>query len=212
MYLLGTYINTPEGERRIEDLKIGDPIIVLSGKRKPIKWIGRLRFENNSECLAEGAGPIRIRRFALDARTPHRDLYLTPNHRIYIDGMLIPAKYFVNGLSITPAAPEGAEVIDCFHIELFDHDILYAEGAMIETFRTWPGSHKNFDNLAEYCRLYPNEDETAPPACAPIFWGYSRLEKALRPLRRVLVPWIDTRTTVDKLRDRLAARARHLIE
>jgi hypothetical protein len=47
---------------------------------------------------------------------------------------MIPAKYLVNGLSITPCAPRGADVIEYLHIELFGHDVIYAEGATAETF------------------------------------------------------------------------------
>jgi len=211
MYLRGTSIRTPNGERRIDELKIGDPIVTLSGESRLIKWIARLRFEEISECLAEGAGPIRISRFALDERAPHRDLYLTPNQRIYIDGMLIPAKYLVNGLTIAEVAPEREDIIEYLHVELFAHDVIYAEGTVAETFRSWRGGHENFDNCAEYYRLYPSDDEIESPSCAPIFWGYSRFERALQSLCSVLVPWFDTRMKVDKIRDRLAARAQDLV-
>jgi len=211
-YLRGTNIRAPEGERRIEELKIGDPVVTLSGESKPIKWIGRRRFKKSSEHWGKDFEPIRISAFAIDERTPHRDLYLSPNHRIYIDGVLIPAKYLVNGLNITQCAPEGADIIEYLHIELFAHDVIYAEGMTAETMGWWPEGRDHFDNFAEYYRLYPNEDETAHPNCAPIFWGHSRFERTLQPLRSVLAPWIDTRATVDKVRDRLAARAQDLVD
>ena len=210
-YLRGTRIRTPEGERRIEDLKIGDLVVTSSGESKPIKWIGHQRFERKSERWPADFEPIRISRFALDERTPHYDLYLSPNHAVYIDGVLIPAKYLLNGLNITQCAPEGADIIEYLHIELFAHDVIFAEGATAETFRGLREAHDQFDNFYEYYRMYPNEDETAYPPCAPLFWGESRLERAMQPLRHLLEPLIDMRTTRDKIRDRLAVRARDLV-
>jgi hypothetical protein len=211
-YLRGTRIRTPKGERRIEELKIGDPVVTLSGESKPIKWIGRQRFKKSSESWVKDFEPIRISRFALDERTPHRDLYVSPNHSIYIDGVLIPAKYLVNELNITQCAPEGTDVIDYLHIELFVHDVIYAEGATAETFGSLREARDHFDNFYEYYRLYSNEDETAHRPCAPLLWGQSRFERALQPLRSILEPWIDMRATQDKIRDRLAARAQELVD
>jgi Hint domain len=213
-YLRGTHIRTPEGERRIEELKIGDPVVTLWGESKPIKWIGRQRFKKSSESWPKDFEPIRISRFAIDERTPHRHLYLSPNHRIYIDGMLIPARYLVNGRSIAVCAPTGADTIEYLHVELFANDVIYAEGVTAETFAPWPGGRDHFDNFAEYFQLYPNEDETPPkPAVdAPIFWGYTRVERTLQPFYSALAPWIDMRTTVDKIRDRLATCARELVD
>jgi hypothetical protein len=211
-YLRGTHIRTPEGECRIEDLKIGDLVVTLSGASKSIKWIGRQRFKKSTECWPKDFEPIRIGCFALDERSPHRGLYVSPNHAIYIDGVLIPAKYLVNGLNITQCAPEGADVIEYLHIELFGHDVIYAEGATAETFGSLREARDHFDNFYEYYRLYGKGDETAHPPCAPLLWGQSRLERAVQPFRNMLEPWIDVRSIRDKIRDRLAARARELVE
>jgi hypothetical protein len=210
-YLRGTRIRTPEGERRIEALKIGDSVMTLSGENKPVKWIGRQRFKKSSERWPMDFEPIRISRFALDERSPYRDLYVSPNHAIYIDGVLIPAKYLVNGLSIAQRAPDGADAIEYLHIELFGHDVIYAEGATAETFGSLREARDHFDNFYEYYRLYSKNDETAQPPCAPLLWGQSRLERAIQPLRNALEPWIDLRTARDQIRDRLTARARELV-
>jgi hypothetical protein len=98
------------------------------------------------------------------------------------------------------------------HIELFGHDVIYAEGATAETFGSLSEARDHFDNFYEYYRLYPQEDETAHPPCAPLLWGQSRLERAMQPLRSILAPWIDLRTARDKIRDRFAARARDLVD
>jgi hypothetical protein len=108
-----------------------------------------------------------------------------------------------------------------FHIELFAHDVIYAEGATAETFWPfWNGSYDHFDNFAEHHRLYPRQEETAPQ-CAAVLWGppgpiERTLRRALRPLRSAVAPWIDTRTSVekirDKIRDQLAERAKGLLD
>ena len=132
-YLRGTRIRIPGDARRIEKLKTGDRVVTLSGESKPIKWIGRQQFKKSTEHWTTGLEPVRMRRFALDEWTPHRDLYLSPNHAIYIDGVLVPAKYLINGTSIVQAMPEGVEEIEYFHIELETHEVIFAEGACAET-------------------------------------------------------------------------------
>ena len=212
-YLRGTHILTPEGERPIEELKIGDPVVTLSGESKPIKWIGRERFrKDSSECWPDDFIPVRIRHFALDERSPHRDLYVSRRHSIYIDGVLVPAMYLINSRSITRSAPKGVDTMEFLHVELFAHDVIYAEGATAESFGSQREAREHFENFAEYYRLYPNEVETIHPPCAPLLWGESRLERAGRPLRQLLKPLIDLRTARDTIRDRLASRAKELAD
>src|SRR4029078_11285903 len=127
------------------------------------------------------------------------------------DGALIPAIYLVNGRSITQCAPEGADSIEYLHIQLFAHDVIYAEGARAETFFAAAGVRDRFENFAEYQRLYSNENESVHPECAPRLYGQPpRFDRSLRPLRSLLEPWIDLRVTEVKIRDRLAVRAREL--
>jgi Hint domain len=215
-YLRGTHICTPEGEQRIEELKIGDAVVTLSGESKPIKWIGRRRFNKSFDFWPKDFEPIRISRFALDDGLPHRDLYVSPMHAIYIDGVLIPAKHLVNGRSITQCAPEGADVIEYLHIELSAHDVIHAEGVAAETFA---GNYRDyFDNFAEFCRRYPQDAELQHARYAPVY-GDTRFPKLLRalrtaPLRHLADPFICQRPSVirEKIRDRLSARAADLVE
>ena len=90
------------------------------------------------------------------------------------------------------------------------HDVIYAEGATASS--------------ARYARpVISSTTSMSTTGCiqmrskSPIqhvrhsFGGKSRLEQAIKPLRRLAEPWIDTRTRRDTIRDRLAARARELV-
>ena len=211
-YLRGTRIRTPRESVESKSSRSVIQLSHLSGESKPIKWIGRQRFKKSSECWPKDFEPIRISRFALDERTPHRDLYLSPNHAIYIDGVLIPAKYLVNGLNITQCAPEGADIIEYLHIELFAHDVIYAEGATAETFGSLREARDHFDNFQSITGCTRTRTKPRILRARRSSGDEPRFERAMQPLRSVLEPWIDVRTTRDKIRDRLALRAKELVK
>jgi Hint domain len=132
--LRGTIIRTPDGEREISDLRIGDLVVTYSGAIKPIKWIGRRRLlREATEAWPNAVMPIKVTRSALGVNTPHSDLFLSPGHALYLDGLLITVGSLVNDRTIVRQAPDEADALEYFQIELFDHDILYANGAAAET-------------------------------------------------------------------------------
>ena len=73
-----------------------------------------------------------LRRTAYAENVPRRDLYLTHGHALYFEGMLIPVEHLVNHRSIL--WDEKARVVEFYHIELADHDVVFAEGASAETY------------------------------------------------------------------------------
>ncbi len=77
-FLRGTAILTDCGEKPVEDLRIGDRVALPDGSARPIRWVGRQVFKKSGARWHEGVVPIRVSRHALDSRTPHSDLYLSP--------------------------------------------------------------------------------------------------------------------------------------
>ena len=212
-FLRGTRILTSKGEARIEDLRIGDLVVTARGETMPIKWIGRSFFKKGSaRPWPERVQPIRVSRFAIDDQTPHADLYLSPGHALYIEGSLIPVKYFVNGRSITPAMPEGMDSIEYFQIELETHEVIFAEGTPAETFLVNGSTNREkFTNFVEYERLYGTGPLPAMTPYAPIF-AYDGGRAELKALLRLAVsPLVDVRDPIQVAYSRIAARAEELV-
>ena len=134
-FLKGTKIRTAEGERKIEDLAIGDLLPTRFGGLRPIQWIGRYPFKRSdpSKPWVKDALPVRITRSALGPNVPHTDLYVTGGHALLIDGVLVPAELLVNGTTITRDETREYDELEFFHVKLESHDVIYAEGAPAET-------------------------------------------------------------------------------
>ena len=163
-YCPGTLIRTARGEKPVEKLKIGDMVMTASGLLRPIKWIGQRSYGGRFVLGRNDILPICIETGALAPNVPRRDLWISPHHAMFLDGLLIEAKDLVNGVSIVQA--ERVDKVDYVHIELETHDVIVAEGALSETFLD-DHSRLMFHNAAEYFTLYP--DAAADPAgyCAP---------------------------------------------
>ncbi len=178
-YLRGTRLGTAQGERAVEDLRIGDRLPTCFGGLRPIKWIGRQRFA--PAFAGRHNTPVRIAAGALGAGMPGRDLFISPGHSVLLEGRLILARNLVNGVTITQTP--AAEEIDYFLIEFETHDCVLAEGIWAESYADAPGLRAQFHNVAEFYALYP--DYVTPDAlalCAPRPEHGPELAAALAPV------------------------------
>ena len=203
-FLPGTRITTTEGEINIEELRIGDKVLTASGDAKPIKFIGRSKVSRERARPWNGDGPVKISRFAIDGKAPHSDLYVSPAHAIYIDGILIPASNLVNGVTIVADARPEALSLTYFHIELDTHEAILAEGLAVESFQR--DNLHAFDNADEYVRLYGSPGEPLPTFAPIVRYRSSRQELASH-IRSALAPVYDLRKPIDRIRDHIADRA-----
>ncbi|HEY0912601.1 MAG TPA: Hint domain-containing protein, partial [Bradyrhizobium sp.] len=168
-YCPGTLILTPQGERCVEELRIGDEVIVKSGIARAIKWIGRRSYNGRFLIGRKDILPICIKAGALDADLPRRDLWISPHHAMYFEneagsGLMIEAMDLVNGVSIVQA--ERVEKLEYVHVELETHDVIVAERALSETFLD-DDSRAMFNNAAEYHVMYPDHAMQPAHYCAP---------------------------------------------
>jgi hypothetical protein len=152
-FAAGTLIATPGGAVAVEELAIGDAILTAEGRVVPVRFNFRQTVSTRFGP-AERLRPVRVRAGALGGGLPLRDLVLTADHALLIDGLLITAGALVNGGSIdrVPLAELG-ESFTVYHVETEAHDVILAEGAPAESFIDYAG-RQAFDNYAEYVALY----------------------------------------------------------
>ena len=200
----GTLIRTAQGETPVEELANGDLVMTTNGAL-PVKWIGRQTMRRNAYASWHpNVLPVRVSRFAIDDQTPRQDLYVSQEHVLLVDGVLIPAKHLVNGCSIA-FEDDGAETIEYFSVEFHSHQVIFAEGMAAESFR-YTGGQLAWDNLAEYESLYGRSYTPMPPAAPICRYDGGRAE--LRGLLRLAAARVvDIRDPIPIAHQRIAARA-----
>ena len=141
-YVQGTLIATVNGLVAVEDLQPGDQVLTVEGKVEPVIWLGHHTIHCQRQVKAEKAYPVCIQKDAFETNVPNRDLYLSPDHSIYIDGVMIPAFCLLNGLTILQARTE--QLVTYYHVELPSHQAIYAEGLMAESYLETSAQNRNF--------------------------------------------------------------------
>jgi len=154
-FAAGTMIATGTGERAVEELCIGDPVMTAEGKIVAVRWVGRQTLF--PQFTGERTAPVRIRAGALGDGLPHSDLTVTADHGMILDGLVINASALVNGSTIDfiPLA-ELPDRVTYYHVETEAHDVILANGAPAETFIDY-ATRAAFDNHADYLNLYGAE-------------------------------------------------------
>jgi hypothetical protein len=184
----GTRIRTARGEVAVEDLQAGQSVLAEFGDgvvvQRPVVWIGHRTIDCRHHPKPELIWPVRVAAGAFGARTPRRDLLLSPDHAVFVDGVLIPIKHLMNGTTITQMRMDE---VAYYHVELERHGVLLAEGLRCESFLD-TGTRSNFANGGGAITLHPD--------FSALGWD-----------ARGCAPLVVTGSAVDAVRRRLNARA-----
>ena len=164
-YVAGTYIATPAGDVAVERLAIGDEVVTASGGTRPIKWIGWRALDLRQYGTNPAIRPVRIRTGAFGEGLPRRDLLVSPEHAVFVDGVLVPARCLVGceGVSVELEI----EQLIYFHVELPRHDVILAEGLPCESWLD-TGNRGMFQNAPV---VSPVASETASGPTAESAWA-----------------------------------------
>ncbi|MEP4248817.1 Hint domain-containing protein [Tateyamaria sp.] len=166
-FAAGTRILTPQGERNIETLVIGDFVKTFDGEMTEIKWIG-VRDISESELRDHPKLlPIRITSGALGNGFPNADLVVSPQHRLMANSKISKRMFgqdqvlvAANKLTTLPGifVDTSVKTVQYFHILLETHEILCANGAPAESLYLGEQALKSIttDGLAELRKIFPS--------------------------------------------------------
>lgn len=174
-FAAGTRIATPDGDKAVEDLRCGDA--VLSRFARPaqtVTWIGRCALDCRDHSRPHDVWPVRIAAGAFGTGLPRRDLWLSPEHAVFIAGVLIPVRYLINRTTIAQVKHDD---VTYYHVELQRHDVLLAENLPVESFLD-TGNRRAFDVTAVPQAAGFAARQWEAKACAPLAVSGSALMRA----------------------------------
>lgn len=175
-FAAGTRIATPHGDAAVETLRLGDVVVLASGGVAPMLWIGHRRIDCRKHPNARRVWPVRIGVDAFGPGRPRRDLFLSPNHAVFVEDVLIPVKYLINDVTIAQVQ-RGS--VTYYQVELESHSVLQAEGLSVESYLD-TGDRSSFLGGDGPIALYPDFTslQWESEGCAPLVVTGPKLEAA----------------------------------
>jgi len=179
-FVRGTRIRMATDNRRVEELEIGDLVQTVDNGLQPIRWIGRSPLSVRELLARPHLRPIVIPADSFGLSRPKRDLHVSPQHRVLIEGwqaelnfgarqVLASAKSLVgrNGIHVDEAAREVAY----YHFMFDQHEVVFSESLPTESFLIGDTIRDGMDDaqLQEILELFPElatagRDITQTPA------------------------------------------------
>ena len=151
-FATGTRIATADGAVAVEDLRVGDSVRLARGGLAGVVWIGHRHMSLRRHKRPWDVQPVRVCAGAFGPGLPSRDLRLSPDHAVFVDGVLIPIRALVNGRTIVQ---EAVAEVTCWHVELAAHDVLLAEDLPCESYLD-TGNRSAFANGGRAVMLHPD--------------------------------------------------------
>ena len=168
-FAAGTRLATPNGPVAVENLRRGDRVLSAFGGAEQIQWIGHRDIDCTTHSAPAAVWPVRVRAHALAAGVPTRDVWLSRDHAVFVDGVLMPIGLLANGASIVQ---EKRADIRYYHIELASHGVMLADGLPVESYLD-TGNRTAFVNASGPTTLHPDFAGALREArtCAPHVTG-----------------------------------------
>ena len=189
-FAAGTRILAERGQVAVEDLLTGARVLAHTGdgrmSSRRIIWIGHRSIDCRRHPKPWLVWPVRVMADAFGPGRPRRDVFLSPDHAVFVDGVLIPIRYLINGRSV---AQVPAPAVTYFHVELARHAVLSAEGLPAESYLD-TGHRADFTSRGHKATLHPDVASLRweAEACAPLIIAGPKLAAVRR--------WVNARAAI----------------
>ncbi|WP_226621291.1 Ig-like domain-containing protein [Alloyangia pacifica] len=165
----GTLIATPQGERLVEELKVGDRVITRDNGIQEIRWVGRKELTGFELARQPHLRPVLIQKGALGKNLPEHDLLVSPNHRVLVSNdrtalyfeereVLAAAKHLTGLPGVDEVDTMGVAYI---HFMFDQHEVVLSNGAWTESFQPGDYTLKGIgdEQREEIFALFPELEE-----------------------------------------------------
>ncbi|NVN36979.1 Hint domain-containing protein [Komagataeibacter swingsii] len=182
-FLPGSMISTPSGAVAVEDIRENDEVMALVNDRmipRRVTWAGKAQATVRMGLPDDEAGyPVRILHNAIADGVPCKDMLITAEHCLFLDGRFIPARMLVNGRSIFH--DRSITSYDYYHIETEEHSVIMADGMLTESYLD-TGNRRAFQQDGHVIRIGGKICDWAHDAAAPLGISQDFVEPVFRQI------------------------------
>ncbi|MGR3713819.1 MAG: Hint domain-containing protein [Shimia sp.] len=138
----GTRIRMKRGEKRVEEIVVGDEVMTLDRGPQTVRWVGHVQVPAETLQAHPRFRPILIRKGAFGVMMPERDMMVSPQHRILLGGwraelicgepqVLAAAMHLLDGDGVRVA--DATRAVTYIHLQFDRHEILLSDGVPSES-------------------------------------------------------------------------------
>jgi hypothetical protein len=158
-FVTGTLVTTDKGPIAVEDLVIGDLVWTLDHGFQPILALTRTLVVLNR--FNQSQTPICIKKHAFGLGNPYRDVLVSPQHRMLLQGsdceylfgvgqVLCAAKFMTNMDSIVPVS--GMITVEYMHFSFAQHQVVRTSGLFSESYFSGGNANLELASAKVTCR------------------------------------------------------------
>lgn len=165
-FVPGNHVRSLKGDVPVESLEPGDQVATLDGRAQTVRLVLNRQLTAEDLLANPNLRPVRITAGAMGHGLPRRDLLVSPQHRMLVNGpaclrVLGEEEALISARKLTelPGVYVDMELAEvCYvHLVFDEHQIVFAEGAPSESFFFGAQAIDGLENEArvELMELFP---------------------------------------------------------